>query len=317
MKILHVRLDAPNYSSDSIEKGFTDNGFKYLGLRWQELRFNLGTEGMRKYVIDTARNYEPDYIFCHVQNIDAFSLENYIELNSIGKVINFTFDVRSKEKTQWLYGIAKNIHYTFFSCYEDVLNCRELEINNTGNILPSCDMDVYRKYPAQKTEEGKIVFIGSNFITTNLNFDMSKERVYMVEMIENNYEGRFALEGLNWNKSTLANQQTEVNLYNTSAIGLSQNNFDRIDYTSDRLFRIMASGCFCLTKYFTGIQTHFNRGEHLDWWRTLGELKQKIDYYTIHKEEREAIAKTGSLFVRENHTWTNRVVEMFKIINNA
>lgn len=316
---LHIRLDAPTYSSDGIEQGIRDAGFQYDFLNWQLIKFKEGVEGLRDRMIVKAKTCNPDLIFIHIQNPDVLDIETCQSLSEIAYTVLYTFDCRDKERMQWLYELVPHLSAVFFSNNEDVINCKELGYDNCYVLESSCDMTMYRPLPKEHLyvfDYPKVVFLGQRYVNTNLNFPLAEERQQMIEYLYEKFGDDFGAYGRG-QKNQFLNFQQENICYNVAKIAINQNNYDKELYSSDRLWRIMACGCFCLTKYFKGIETMFERGIHLDWWHTFEELEEKIKYYLDNEDERAAIAKQGSLFVRENHTWKDRIEVIKNIMEHA
>lgn len=82
-----------------------------------------------------------------------------------------------------------------------------------------------------------------------------------------------------------------------------------------RLFNTMAAGCFIAVNYFPGLESVFENGRHLAWFKTSGEAEELIRYYLAHDGEREVIAYQGRQEVIAHHTWDIRVAEMLKRCN--
>ena len=61
----------------------------------------------------------------------------------------------------------------------------------------------------------------------------------------------------------------------------------------------------------------FKDGKHLVIYRDMNDLRNKIKYYLKHEKEREAIAKNGMEFTRENHNNNIRVKEMLGFIEGV
>lgn len=311
-KVLFAKIEAPSYCSDGIVRAWEENGFEVINFNWQHERFNFGTEGMRNNLLKLARDTKPDLVFLHVQNPEALDLKTIVELQSIAKTVQYTFDVRSRAKTEWMYDYAKYVHYSFFACFEDVKECVSDGVLNVGLLPSSADFELYKKYPIEKSAPD-IVFIGNNYINSSLEFDLAQERQEMIAFLKENYGDNFKAYGLG-QEGGLVNPQQEAMIYNKCKVAISQNNFDRAGYTSDRLFRAMGCGSLVLTKYFTGIEKMFKKELYLDWWKTFDELKNLIDFYLSDESERKATAATGMLYVNENHTWSNRIKEIMKIL---
>jgi hypothetical protein len=320
--VLHVALIAPNgYNNKPFMDAFLANGFtSYHCYDYQLETFSSGHAVMRQKLINLAQQTKPDLIFLHVQNSEALDLETYKTLSSIGFTVLYTFDCRTKEQTKWMYDLAPYVGLICFSNKEDVDECKiNRWQNNTMVLQSSCDMEAYKFW--EKRKDGyyeihpkeiihDIIFVGGNYVNTNLNFPLAQERADMVEFLGKSYPESFRAFGMGWKEGSLVNAKTETAIYQGCKIAISHNNFDKELYTSDRLWRIMASGGFCLTKHFKGIETMFDRGVHLDWWYTLPDLKDKIDYYLDKPFLREGIALAGMLHVRTMHRWTDRIAEM-------
>lgn len=309
--VLHVALIAPNgYSNEPLMNAFLNSGFtSYHCFDYQLETFNYGRETMRRNLIRLAEHTKPDLIFLHVQSSEVLDFDTVIKLSAIGFTVLYTFDCRTTEQTEWMYNYAKHLGLVCFSNQDDVQECLRRDIKNVMTLQSSCDMDVYCKgEPVEKSLE--IVFIGGNYVGTNLNFPLAQERKEMVDFLEDSYGDYFTAMGNGWGGGRTIKSKEEIEMYRSAAIAINQNNFNKHLYTSDRLWRIMATGTFCLTRYFDGIEKLFQRKVHLDWWHTFDEMEEKIDYYVTNVDLREQIAKNGMYEVRYRHTWTDRVKEM-------
>lgn len=317
--VLHIRLDAPNYSSDGIERAFKECGFDYHSVYWQQDRFNFGIQGLEQIILTKVKYLEPkhpDIIFLHIQNYSVITEEFAKELAKYSFVVNYTYDVR--EDLSWYIKLAPHIGLTLFSNMTDVKRMREIGFNNVDYLQVSADMELYSPYHAHKSNDyPEIVFIGNNFQNTAHKFPLINERKEMIDFLYRNYDRRFKAFGMNLNSRIINTPEETRDIYAACKIAISQNHFDYELYTSDRLFRIMACGAFCLTKHFDGIETMFEVGKHLHTWRTLDELKTKIDYFLSNDDARKSVAYAGMYHVRENHTWTKRIERLKEIINGT
>lgn len=309
--VLHVALIAPNgYSNEPFMKAFLDNGFTtYHAFDYQLQSFEYGHERMRENLLKLADYTKPDLIFLHVQSSEVLDYDTVIKLSAIGFTVLYTFDCRTTKQTEWMYNYAKHLGLVCFSNQDDVQECMRRGILNTMVVQSSCDMDFYKDDSPKVTKNG-VVFIGGNYLHTNLEFPLAQERSDMVKFLKEEYKDQFDVHGMGWTNSNLYNRNQEKVAYNIFSIAISHNNFNKHLYTSDRIWRIMATGAFCLTRHFDGIEQLFVRGVHLDWWHTFGELKDKIDYYLINSELREQIAANGMYLVRQKHTWSCRIAEI-------
>lgn len=85
--------------------------------------------------------------------------------------------------------------------------------------------------------------------------------------------------------------------------------------TSNRLFDILASGGFCLVRYFPGLDEMFANGQHLVWFNSVKEMKGLVQYYLKNEQERKEIAKNGHNLYKKKHTAQHRIQNIFDIMN--
>ncbi|MGE5342998.1 MAG: glycosyltransferase [Candidatus Omnitrophota bacterium] len=107
---------------------------------------------------------------------------------------------------------------------------------------------------------------------------------------------------------------TELNkMYQTATINLNIPNPQCFTTFQQRVFEIAAAGGFQIADYRQDIDDYFNDDE-LVTFKSIGDLREKIDYFLKHPEERiPFIEKT-----REKmpvHTYENRVRDMLEKIN--
>ena len=82
-----------------------------------------------------------------------------------------------------------------------------------------------------------------------------------------------------------------------------------------RPFEITACGTLCLCELMSGIEEYFVPDKEIVLFDTKEELKEKIQYYLEHNEERKAIAQAGYQRTIKDHLWSNRLKAIFKIID--
>lgn len=84
-----------------------------------------------------------------------------------------------------------------------------------------------------------------------------------------------------------------------------------------RIFDIMGMGGFLISNYQQEIPEIFTPGEDIVLYESVPHLLELIGYYLEHSDEREAIAHSGYLKVKNNYTYAKRIVKMLEIILNA
>jgi spore maturation protein CgeB len=85
-------------------------------------------------------------------------------------------------------------------------------------------------------------------------------------------------------------------------------------WASVRTFEIGASGAFQLIDARKGIEDLFKLNEEIVCYRSLAELRELVDYYLGHAEERVAIAQKLRKKILGKHTYLHRMVSILEFI---
>ena len=89
------------------------------------------------------------------------------------------------------------------------------------------------------------------------------------------------------------------------------NSSPMLKITTHKCLEAMACGTFLFTNKLDDMESYgYVDGENLVVYDGMDDLKQKIQYYMKHEDERNEIAKKGMLLVRENYS-NERMVERF------
>lgn len=147
-----------------------------------------------------------------------------------------------------------------------------------------------------------VCFIGNN------NGGISPYRNEYIPKLYEKY--RIKIIGRGFNVPSISIETKEIaNIYRNSKIAL---NFITVLnpcslQMSDRIYKILGCGSFCLTQAIPDLEQLFQDGKHLVIFDGYEDLCNKIDYYLKHEEEREKIALEGQKEVLEKHTINIRV----------
>ena len=80
-----------------------------------------------------------------------------------------------------------------------------------------------------------------------------------------------------------------------------------------RALDIMGAGGFLLSSFQAELMEHFQNGKECVMYNGLEDAISKVQYYILHKDEREAIAKAGCEKVRREFRYEDRIGEMMRI----
>jgi hypothetical protein len=88
---------------------------------------------------------------------------------------------------------------------------------------------------------------------------------------------------------------------------------DDINY---RTFETLGCGTFLLTNYTDRLGDLFNIHKHMTIYGSPQDCLEKIQYFLVHADEREEIAKNGQEHVKQWHTFDCRVKQLIDIIEH-
>lgn len=260
-------------------------------------------------LINLYNQHKPDLIFLQIQTPGVIDV-NTVRLLKDAVIVNWTGDVRTP-LPRWYIDIGRHINLTLFSNMPDVVEARRNGIKSEYLQIGLEHNTFVPKGEIRK--EADILFMGNNVG----HFPLSNYRSQMVHRLAKKYPN-FKCYGSNWLKySYEPNQLEEAKIYRGGKIGINLSHFNYERYSSDRIHRLMGCGIMCLSHYYEGIELEYGIGKHLDVWRNLDELEQKIDYYLSHEDERKRIAKAGCEHVHKNHTWSNRIKQLSEMITST
>ena len=158
-----------------------------------------------------------------------------------------------------------------------------------------------------------VIFVGSKKYHPEWQY-----RPQLISWLEDTYKNKFEHYGNGGIKSVRGDQlnklysSTKIVVGDTLCIG-----FNYPDYWSDRIYETMGRGGFIIHPYIKGLEKEFEDKKHLVFYEygNFDQLKELIDYYLVHDEEREAIRKAGHELVKNNYTYKNRWEQILKELN--
>lgn len=164
-----------------------------------------------------------------------------------------------------------------------------------------------------QTLQGDIVFVGGGKEYAHKEWPYRRQ---LIEFLENTYPNQYHKYG---HPQRLVREDDLNQLYANAkiVIGDSLNvGFNHANYWSDRVYETIGRGGFIIHPYIDGLQNDFIDNKEIVFYNygNFEQLKEKIDYYLSHDEEREIIRRNGFERVKRDHTYLNRMKEMLDII---
>ena len=172
-----------------------------------------------------------------------------------------------------------------------------------GHYLPAGVYDKECTYtPAIATEE--VIFVGSKTYHQEWPY-----RPKLISFLSQTYGKRFNLYGREGVR--MVRGQELNNLYAATKVVVGDTlcpDFAYPDYWSDRIYETIGRGGFLIHPYIKGLEKEFEDKKHVVFYEynNLDQLKELVDYYLEHDEEREQIRRSGHELVKNNYTYKNR-----------
>jgi spore maturation protein CgeB len=306
MKLLHIGLCV-----SEIENGFQKAFKQVLGTE-NYFEISTGHKNLNGNIIHLFNKCKPDVVFMQIQTPNIVDNQTMDYMKSNGAfIINWTGDKR-QSVPQWMLDCAPFIYMTSFSNMEDVREMQKLGYKSEYLEI-GFDETIYTnigtKYPSED-----ILFMANNY--GNGYFPMSEFRIQIANELKNKYQNKFGLYGSGWangNGNVNHSQSTESQYYRGCKIAINCSHFNVARYNSDRLLRILGSGTFCLSYKHPEMEQDYENYKDLVYFESIEDLKNKIDYYLEHEDERKKIAENGRQLVLNRNTFKHQVENIIKL----
>lgn len=304
--VLHIALNSE--FQKSLGKALGTLG-KYSLIDWRNVLKDSDLKSLHRKILGAVYEYKTDFIFMQIQTPDIITKQLIDEINKLSPnvfILNWNGDVRI-ETPEWMIELAKckNFH-TAFTNMRDVNKLQELGFDNTHFVPIGFEETIFNNKIDIMPKIPKIVFTGNNY---GDKFPLTNLRMETISLLKRHYNDSFAVQGSGWgnySNKTLS-KLVSSKLYKNTKISISMNNINVYRYTSDRLYNIMACGCFALTHFCDGLQLDFENKKHLVYWESYKELLDSVKYYLSNEEERKQIADAGYKEVWSKHRWIHRI----------
>lgn len=207
----------------------------------------------------------------------------------------------------------KSLHH-FFTVDKLMADWLNENTNTVGHFLPAAvyDKEVYI-HPAYDPDnfEHDVVFVGSR--------DYHKEWPYrpeLVDWLKANYNathiGRDGLGTLRGDALNRLYAKSKIAVGDTLNIG-----FNYPYYSSDRLWESIGRGAFTIYPFIKGLEKHYKRHKEVVYYKhgDFEKLREVIDYYLEHDDEREKIRLEGQYKTKISGTYLNRWHQILEAVN--
>lgn len=198
----------------------------------------------------------------------------------------------------------KSLHH-FFTVDKLMADYLNENTSTVGHFMPAAvyDKEVYihKDYDGD-TFDNDVVFVGSRNYHREWGY-----RPQLIDWLKDNYNFKHVgPDGIGVVRGDPLNRiyaRSKIAIGDTLNIG-----FNYPFYSSDRLWESIGRGAFTIYPRITGLDEYYQDGKEVAYYEhgNFNDLKQNIDYYLEHAEEREAIRLEGQYKTKTTGTYINR-----------
>ena len=293
------------------KKAFKRLGHRACWIKYLKLKNYLGERAATAIVDKLMLIAKPDLLFFHGRDI---SHELLVRAKLRMPVVMYFDDCIKGSSSRFEEAIKQGQHadIMYLTNRGELAHYRERGVNArfiTGGCDPKAHRMVANTDPLYQSD---VAFIGR---------PNTPERAECMQLVAKKFD--LKLWGSGWEKYGLSATATDVyaSEYRKICAGakiiLGWNIDPTIDlYFSNRTWYTLGCGGFLLTAYTPSLEELFGRGKELDWFETVEECCDKIDYYLHHDEARRIIAKAGYQLAHNEYSYDKMVAKIIADIGS-
>lgn len=317
MKTLFIGIFDSKEPNTALRNAIREVSSDYREIGWVQIH---RPQNRQIAVRTLLRTFNPDLVILQLQAPNVLTPETITALRNTGAfIVQWTGDVRQPLPKHYIE-VGKRINLSLFTNQNDVDEMRRHGCK-AEYLQCAADHNIYTP-TGSVTMAPKIVFMGNHYKSY---FELSNYRHDMVRFLKSTYGPAFGVYGSGWGNdlsphNLMFKQEQEAEIYRSCLIAINCSHINLKRYTSDRFFRILLSGAFCLSKEFPDMEEYTKNDEQKQRFAyfkqdcNFTELKEAIDYYLKYDDIRKMIAKNGQEYAYNNWTWPRRITELLKLI---
>ena len=289
------------------KKAFQRQGHQASWLKYLKLKSYLGERAATAFVDKLMFISRPDLLFFHGRDI---SYELLLRAKKRMAVVMYYDDCikGSSRSFEEVIKQGRQADIMYLTNRGEIAQYRERGVN-ARFITGGCDPAAHRMVDCpDKFYQSEVAFIGR---------PNTPERAECMQALAKKFD--LKLWGSGWEKYGLSAVAPDVyaaeyrKICAGAKIVLGWNIDLTVElYFSNRTWYTLGCGGFLLTAYCPRLEELFGRGQELDWFESLDECCEKIEYYLAHDDERQNIAAAGYRLAHGEYSY-DKMVE--RIIN--
>jgi len=268
--------------------------------------------------LSIVNSLKPDLVHMQLQFTGVLDLETLHKAKSISPntiFINWMGDIR-KDISKDFLTLSTAIDYSFQSNVGQIEMYRQAGCKGCHYWQVGYDPKLF--YPKKSNFVYDVVFTGNMYDFDT--FPDVKLRLDIARALKKRFGDRAGIFGSGYphdlGRVNRIAPENLNDLYNSSITVLSVSNFNDVShYFSDRLLACIGSGRPTISYRFPGVESYFADKSDILVSNTIQETVQLVDYCTKNPDIANKIGQNGYAKVKNEHTFTSRVLELLKMIN--
>ncbi len=328
-RVLHLALRTRMEQQPGLARALRSIAREYAEVDWIQVEATEGTRAVGERLLQAARALRPTLVWMQVQRggvIDSTliaRLRAACEVRAV--IVNWDGDQHyepTDPARRWFVDLGHACDASLVVNTRHPFLYRELGVRHPGYLQIGIDETIYAPaHPdamAPSLPSRPIVFFASCYGTD----PAYAPRHELVARLGRRFEDEFAVHGSGWSPAQHARpflrQADEAAVYDAAraAISMSIRN-DLPRYTSDRLFRALATGAYVLVERFPDAAgLGLSDGVNCRFWSDEPELRRALyrvlaDADPDYRLLRDRAASLAHTF----HTWSARMGELLAIVD--
>jgi hypothetical protein len=288
------------------ERALKRDGHKTLLIDDRRAARLIGRKLTQKWALSKASRFKPDFVIlskCLGLNLETVETIIDGKSNSMWYQDPQWYKSTYRPDVAHIVAVGKLSQTFFVSGFEAQWKALGLR----AKFLPAAgDRDI-RPVPQKKRFHSDVSFIGTGYDPARAQLLLKVAKKYDIKVWGKGWEEW--RKQLNWGGRPVEGKDFAA-VCSSSKISLGINP-DRAKggntYTSDRTWMVILAGGFYLGHGTPGLTEMLREGDHCAWYKDTDSCLAKIGYYLENSAARERIRREGQVFVREHHTFDQRI----------
>jgi spore maturation protein CgeB len=177
-----------------------------------------------------------------------------------------------------------------------------------AKFLPSCADAAIKPVTPKKKFASDVAFIGTGYDPSRANFLLKIAKKHDLKVWGRGWEEW--RKPLNWSgRSVTGKDFAAVCSSSKILLGVNPARYtgDSGNTTSDRTWMVILAGGFFLGHGTPELKHMLREGDHCAWYKDVDSCISQVGYYLENSAARERIRREGQVFVRQYHTFDQRI----------